>query len=77
MTETTMTLTDLDELDAYFGEYGELPHGIEEALLCLARRALEQEASWRRGPKGVTLCKRCFHPTHEHTDGCPEKGTKR
>lgn len=31
-----LTLEELRELNAYFGEHGELPHGVEEALLEMA-----------------------------------------
>jgi hypothetical protein len=32
----TFTLEELGELNVYFGEHGELPHGVEEALLEMA-----------------------------------------
>lgn len=31
-----LTLEEIRELNAYFGEHGELPHGVEEALLEMA-----------------------------------------
>lgn len=39
-----LTLEELAELNQYFGEHGELPHGVEEALLEMATNCLELRA---------------------------------
>jgi hypothetical protein len=62
----------LETLEAIEGQpYLLIAPELKRRIFSLARKALEQEARLKRGPEGVTLCMRCFHPAHDHTDGCP------
>jgi len=40
----SLSAEEIAELLAYFGHHGELPHGVEEALLGMASKLLELEA---------------------------------
>ncbi len=84
MAEAThaLTLEELDELNTYFGEHGELPHGVEEALLEMAVGYYELEIerdearAWVRRLTADSRVLTCVYCGHAYPPGSPEHGAE-